>query len=81
MRILIIMVFLLAVGIPYAGILYEGYMFRNNSRALVDDVIALKDKDVDYIPKCTMYYNPFRFWEDRGMQRNRYRNSTLLCED
>lgn len=81
MRLLIIVVFLLAVGIPYAGILYEGYMLRSNTRSLGEDVRSMQDSKADYVPSCTMYYNPFRFWEDRDMQRNRYRNSTLLCED
>lgn len=79
--IILICLCLLVIGTPYVGILYEGYMLRNNSRALVDDVIAMNNRTDDYVPKCTMYYNPVRFWEDRDRQRARYRNSTLLCED
>lgn len=79
--IIIILVCLLAVSIPYVGILYEGYMLRSNTRSLGEDVTAMSNKDTGYIPKCTMYYNPIRFWEDRDRQRSRYRNSNLLCED
>ena len=81
MRGIIILVCLLAVGIPYAGILYEGYMLRSNTRSLGEDVRAMQDSKAGYAPNCTMYYNPFRFLEDRDEQRSRYRNSKLLCED
>ena len=77
----IITVLLVMLGTVFVGSLYESYMLRSNTRSLGEDVRAMQDSKADYVPNCTMYYNPFRFWEDRGMQRNRYRNSTLLCED
>ena len=77
------LLFFLAIAafFPYAGILYENYMLRSNSKSLADDVRAMQERKDEYVPNCTMFYNPFRFWEDRDEQRTRYRKSELLCED